>query len=243
MKVQGACSFLCPRSQSGTLRASRGLQVSTAGASGRCQKSPEPPRRSRADFAPRTQGLGFLRRPWRSSPASPCRLQSGAGLAGRPEKAGGSWPRPGRAPARRGAEPGAAVRSRSVPGAPESGWLLRLQPRRRRRPPPKPPAPLGHFALLRTLGASLAIRRSRHWPTGGSTSPCAPHAHSRAPPSRAQRQEYGSGRDGLRVPYSASLRQVRVETEWPGHGVSDLDGAACLVLALRGDAPPPHDTQ
>lgn len=90
--------------------------------------------------------------------ASPSRLQSGAGLAGRPGKAGGSWPRPGPAPARRGAEPGAAVRSRSLPGAPESGRLLRLQLRGPRRPSPKLPAPLWHFAPLRTLGANLPIR-------------------------------------------------------------------------------------
>lgn len=90
--------------------------------------------------------------------ASPSRLQSRAGLAGRPGKSGGSWPRPGSAPARRGADPGAAVRSRSVPGAPESGRLLRLQLRGLHRPSPKLPAPLGHFAPLRTLGASLPTR-------------------------------------------------------------------------------------
>lgn len=94
---------------------------------------------SREDFAPRTLGLGFPRRFWNSRLASPSRLQSARVLAGRPEKDRRLWPRPGPTPARRGAEPGAGVRSSSLPGAPESGRLLLLQPWGRRLPPPKLP--------------------------------------------------------------------------------------------------------
>ncbi|KAM7336235.1 hypothetical protein ACRRTK_004728 [Alexandromys fortis] len=65
-----------------------------------------------------------------------------------------------------------------------------------------------------------SCRRSRYWPTGGSTSPRAPRAHSRAPPSRAQRQEYGSRREGLPVPYFASLRPKTAGLYPPGSFLS-----------------------
>lgn len=49
----------------------------------------------------------------------------------------------------------------------------------------------------------------------------------------------------LPVPYSDSSnpRQVRVESEWRCHGISDLVGPIRLALALRAGAPPPHHTQ
>lgn len=61
---------------------------------------------SRADFAPRTLGLGFPRRSWSSRLASPSRLQSGACWRDVPRRIGGLRPRPGPIPARRGAESG-----------------------------------------------------------------------------------------------------------------------------------------
>lgn len=69
------------RSQAPALRTPPPSRAAHA-ASGRCQKSPEPPRRSRADFAPRTQGLGFLCRPWRSSQGLPFPAAEPSGLGG-----------------------------------------------------------------------------------------------------------------------------------------------------------------
>lgn len=70
-----------------------------------------------------------------------------------PRRIGGLRPRPGPTPARRGAESGAGVRSCSLPGAPESGRLLWLQPGGRLLPPPKLPG------VSRPLRAALDAGR------------------------------------------------------------------------------------
>lgn len=117
---------------------------------------------SRADFAPRTLGLGFPLRSWISRLASPSRSQSGAGWRDVPRKICGLRPRPGPTPARLGAEPGASGPSCSLPGAPESGRLLRLQPRERHLPPPRLPGASRALRAAPDAGSELAhqVRRA-----------------------------------------------------------------------------------
>lgn len=117
---------------------------------------------SRADFAPRTLGLGFPLRSWNSRLASPSRSQKGAGWRDVPRKICGLRPRPGPTPARLGAEPGASGRSCSLPGAPESGRLLGLQPRERHLPLPKLPGASRALRAAPDAGSELAhqVRRA-----------------------------------------------------------------------------------
>lgn len=91
-----------------------------------------------------------------------------------------------------------------------------------------------------------SCRRSRHWPTGGRTSPRAPHAYSRAfphPPAELSARSTEAGgtvSESLTLPLS-NPRQVRVKSEWRCHGISDLVDPGYLALALRAGAP--HHTQ
>lgn len=127
-------------------------------ASGHCQKPPEPPRRGKQgglctqDPGPRVSPPELGAAAWLPLPGCRAARVGGTSREGSVARGHGR----ARTPARRGAEPGAGIRSSSLPGAPKSGRLLRLQPRGRRLPPPKLPGASWPLRAAPDAGSELA---------------------------------------------------------------------------------------